>query len=79
MLVVFCTGLMGKTGKNESREVFEKSERDKIAGMVRIQMATGTDLRDNRSATTLPQLHSFTTLLELLLKCQTFTFHSHVL
>lgn len=69
---------MGKTFKNKmNRESVKRSQRE---GEIRsqIQMATGTDLRDNRSATTLPQLHSFTTLLKLLLKRQTFTVHSHV-
>lgn len=59
------------------RESLKRSQREREIRSQN-QMATGTDLRDNRSATTLPQLHSFTTLLELFLKRQTFTVHSHV-
>lgn len=75
--------LMGKRGwgrgRNKKRKVLrEVRKRDKIARVLRIQMAKGTDLRDNRSATTLPQLHSFATLPKLFLKRQTFTVHSHV-
>lgn len=71
-------GQMGKTFKNKmNRESVKRSQREREIRS-QIQMATGTDLRDNRSATTLPQLHSFTTLLQLLLKRQTFTVHRHV-